>query len=166
MNAIVVVDKNWGIGKDGRLLAHLPGDLKYYRQKTLGNVTIVGRKTLESFPGGKPLPDRTNIVLTRDVSYVKEDCIVCNSVTEVMEKLESYDKDRVFIAGGAEIYGQFMEMCDSFFVTRIYEKFDADRYFPDLDALGYEVVWESPLQEENGMFYRFLKYSRPQSLLR
>ncbi len=162
MNAIVVVDRNWGIGKDGGLLAHLPGDLRYYRQKTLGNVTIVGRKTLESFPEGKPLPDRVNIVLTRNTDYMREDCIVCNSVEQVLEELERYDRNRVFVSGGAEVYGQFMELCDSFYVTRIYENFDADRYFPDLDALGFEVVWESPLQEENGMYYRFLKYSRPQ----
>ena len=67
MNAIVVVDQNWGIGREGNLLVHLPGDLKYYKEKTIGNHIIVGRKTLESFPGGKPLPGRENIVLTRGI---------------------------------------------------------------------------------------------------
>ena len=69
MNAIVAVDRNWAIGKDGDLLVHLPGDLKYYRQKTIGNVIIAGRKTLESFPGGRPLPERTNIVVTRNRDF-------------------------------------------------------------------------------------------------
>ena len=84
MNAIVIVDKNWAIGKNGGLLVHLPGDLKYYRQKTTGNIIVVGRKTLESFSGGKPLPDRTNIVITSDTDYEKEGCLICHSKEEVM----------------------------------------------------------------------------------
>lgn len=161
MNAIVVVDKNWAIGKNGGLLVHLPGDLKYYRQKTLGNVTVVGRKTLESFPGGKPLPDRTNIVLTSDMEYEKEGCIICHSKEEVMEKLIEYDPCSVFIAGGAQVYEQFLEDCDTFYVTKIDAEFEADRYFPDLDSRGYAVTWESEIQQEKGISYRFLKYSRP-----
>ena len=117
MNAIVVVDKNWAIGKDGSLLVHLPGDLKYYRQKTLGKVIVVGRKTLESFPGGKPLPDRTNIVLTSDAAYEAPGCIICHSKDEVMETIAGYDPEDVFIAGGSQIYEQFMEDCDGFYVT-------------------------------------------------
>ena len=109
MNAIVVVDKNWAIGKDGSLLVHLPGDLKYYRQKTLGKVIVVGRKTLESFPGGKPLPDRTNIVLTSDPAYGANGCIICHSKDEVMETIAGYDPEDVFIAGGSQIYEQFMD---------------------------------------------------------
>lgn len=160
MNAIVVVDRNWAIGKDGNLLVHLPGDLKYYKQKTIGNVIVVGRKTLESFPGGKPLPGRTNIVITRNEDYDKEGCVVCHSKEQVMEKLQEYDTEKVFVAGGAEVYRQFMDVCDSFYVTKIDDEFEADRYFPDLDALGYEVVWESLVQEEKGISYRFLKYSK------
>ena len=160
MNAIVVVDKNWAIGKDGSLLVHLPGDLKYYRQKTLGKVIVVGRKTLESFPGGKPLPDRTNIVLTSDPAYGANGCIICHSKDEVMEIIAGYDPEDVFIAGGSQIYEQFMEDCDGFYVTKIYDEFEADRYVPDLDAAGDKVIWESEIQQEKGIAYRFLKYSR------
>lgn len=160
MNAIVVVDENWAIGRDGGLLVHLPGDLKYYRNKTLGKVIVVGRKTLESFPGGRPLPDRTNIVLTSDRGYRADGCIVCHSIDEVMEAVKDHDTDDVFIAGGAQVYEQFMDRCDDFYVTKIYDAFEADRYFPDLDAAGFRVVWESDMQQENGISYRFLKYRR------
>lgn len=161
MNAIVVVDSNWAIGRNGDLLVHLPGDLKYYKEKTTGNVIVVGRKTLESFPGGKPLPNRTNIVITRNPDYEADGCIICSSKEDALKKLEEYDTEKVFIAGGAEIYRQFMDDCDEFYVTKIYESFEADRYFPNLDELGFKVVWESPLQEEKGIKYRFLRYARP-----
>lgn len=161
MNAIVVVDNNWAIGRDGQLLVHLPGDLRYYKEKTLGKVIVVGRKTLESFPGGKPLPDRTVVVVTRNRNYFRDDCIVCHSKEEVLETLGKYDTEDIFISGGAEIYRLFMDVCDDFYVTKIYKGFDADRYFPDLDSLGYETVWKSPMQEEKGISYRFLKYRKP-----
>lgn len=161
MKAIVVVDKNWGIGKEGNLLVHLPGDLKYYKEKTTGHVIVVGRKTLESFPGGKPLPNRINLVLTGNPEFQAEGCIVCRSKDEAMEKLRSFHGQEVFIAGGAQVYEQFLEDCDEFYVTKIDACFDADRHFPNLDGLGYKVTWESPLQEEKGIAYRFLKYERP-----
>ena len=160
MNAIVAVDRNWAIGKDGDLLVHLPGDLKYYRQKTIGNVIIAGRKTLESFPGGRPLPERTNIVVTRNRDFEAEGCVVCHSKEQVLESLEAYGDAEVFVAGGAEIYELFMDESDAFYETKIDSEFDADRFFPNLDALGYRVECESPVQEEKGLTYRFLKYSR------
>lgn len=161
MNAIVVVDKNWAIGRDGDLLVHLPGDLKYYKEKTTGKVIVVGRKTLESFPQGKPLPNRVNIVITRNEDYEAPGCIICRSKEEVMAQLSEYNSEDVFIAGGAEIYRQFMDDCDGFFVTKIDESYDADRYFPNLDEMEYKVTWESPVMEEKGIKYRFLKYERP-----
>lgn len=160
MKAIVVVDQNWGIGKDGGLLTHLPGDLKYYKEKTIGNVIVIGRKTLESFPSGKPLPGRTSIVITRNNEYDAPGCIVCHSKEEALAKLQEYDDDKIFISGGAEIYSQFMDDCDEFYVTKMDAAFEADRYFPDLDELGFKVTWESPVQEEKGITYRFLRYSR------
>ena len=84
MNAIVVVDRNWAIGREGNLLVHLPGDLKYYKEKTTGNVIVYGRKTLSTYPGGKPLPNRTNIVLTRNRDYENDGCIICHSREEVL----------------------------------------------------------------------------------
>ena len=160
MNAIVVVDRKWAIGRDGGLLVHLPGDLKYFRERTLGKVNVVGRKTLQSFPGGKPLPGRTNVVLTRDMSFEAQDCVILHSREEVLEYAGKYPAEDVFISGGAEVYRQFLDDCDTFYVTKIDSEFDADRFFPNLDALGYRVECESPVQEEKGLTYRFLKYSR------
>lgn len=160
MNAIVAVDQNWGIGKDNDLLIHLPGDLKYYKGKTLGNVIIVGQRTLESFPGGRPLPGRTNIVLSDDPAFAPEGCIVCRTKEEVLEKAAEYEPDRVFICGGASIYRLFLEDCDAFYVTKIDKAFEADTFFPNLDELGYHVDWSSEEHEEKGCRYRFERYSR------
>ena len=90
MNLIVAADKNWGIGKDGGLLCHLPEDLKYFKEKTLGSVIVYGRKTLESFPGGKPLPKRINIVLTRDEDFKRENVTAVNGVDALLKELEKY----------------------------------------------------------------------------
>lgn len=158
MNIIVVVDEKWNIGKDGTLLVHLPGDLKYFREKTLGKTVVVGRKTLESFPGGRPLPGRENIVLTRNMACDYHGCHIYHSKQELLEALEGKD---VFIAGGAEVYRQFLEDCDTFFVTKIYETFEADRSFPNLDEMnGIQVTWQSDMQEEKGIRYQFFEYKR------
>ena len=160
MNAIVAVDRNWGIGKDNDLLIHLPGDLKYYKEKTIGKVIIVGQRTLESFPGSKPLPGRTNIVLSDDPAFVRDDCIVCRTKDEVLQKAAEYDPETVFICGGASIYRLFLEDCDALYVTKIDAVFDADTFFPNLDELGYRVDWASEPQEEKGYSYRFERYVR------
>lgn len=160
MNAIVVVDENWAIGREGGLLVHLPGDLKYYKEKTIGKHIIIGRKTLESFPGGKPLPGRTNIVVTRNRDFAKEGCIVCHSVDDAVTAAGKYPKDDIFVAGGAEIYREFFDLCDTFYVTKIYKSFEADRYFPNLDDKGFEITWQSGIQKEKGIEYRFFKYVR------
>ncbi|MBQ9015712.1 MAG: dihydrofolate reductase [Firmicutes bacterium] len=160
MNAIVAVDRNWGIGRDNDLLVHLSGDLKYYKEKTIGNVIIVGQRTLESFPGSKPLPGRTNIVLSDDPAFVREDCIVCRTKEEVLEKAAEYDPETVFICGGASVYRLFLEDCDAFYVTKIDAAFEADTFFPNLDELGLQVDWTSEPQEEKGLSYRFERYVR------
>lgn len=158
MNAIVAVDRNWGIGKDNDLLIHLPGDLKYYKEKTFGNIIIVGQRTLESFPGSKPLPGRTNIVLSDDPAFVRDDCIVCRTKEEVLKETAGYEPDRVFICGGASIYRLFLEDCDALYVTKIDAVFEADTFFPDLDALGWKIDWSSEPQEEKGYRYQFVRY--------
>ena len=160
MKAIVVVDQNWSIGKDGGLLVHLPGDLKYYKAKTYGKTVVIGRKTLESFPGAKPLPGRANLVLTRNPEYQPEGCQVFNSKEELLEYLGP-DTDEVYISGGENIYRQFLEDCDQFYVTKIYDSFPADRSFPNLDERAdMEITWESELQEEKGIKYQFFEYTR------
>lgn len=161
MNCIVVADRNWAIGKDNGLLVHLPGDLKYYKEKTIGKVIVIGRKTLESFPGGKPLPGRTNIVLTGNSDYKNDSCVVCCGIEALEKELSKYDKRDIFISGGAMIYELFMDKCDTVYVTKLFEEFEADRYFPNMDAKDdFELTWESDIMEENGVQYRFVKYEK------
>lgn len=160
MKAIVVVDENWSIGKDGGLLVHLSGDLKYFKKRTMGKTVVIGRKTLESFPGGKPLPGRPTLVLTRNPEYRPEGCQVFNSKEQLMEYVGN-DTEDIFICGGENIYRQFMEDCDTFYVTKIYDSFPADRSFPNLDEYtDMEVTWSSDVQEEKNIRYQFFEYTR------
>lgn len=161
MNCIVVADSNWGIGRDNDLLVHLPGDLKYYKEKTIGKVIVIGRKTLESFPGGKPLPGRTNLVLTGNMEYSNDACVVCHGMDELREKMAGYRDEDIFISGGESIYNQFIDECDVLYVTRLESAFPADRHFRNLDEDDrFEVTWESGTYEENGVRYRFVRYDR------
>ena len=161
MNMIVAADKNWGIGKKGKLLTHLSGDLKYFKERTLGKAVVMGRKTLESLPGGRPLPGRTNIVLTANPDYEKEGCIIVRNMDELREKCAEFPADGVMIIGGASLYNRLMEECESLFITKIYEEFEADAFIKDADDLsGYNVVWQSEVQEEHGIKYQFFEYKR------
>jgi len=161
MKAIVVVDNNWGIGKDGQLLTHLPGDLKYFKEKTLGKTIIVGRKTLESFPGGKPLPGRTNIVLTENPEFQRKNCSICYDLDDLFDEIAMLDGQDIFVAGGACIYEMFLPYCDEVFVTKIQASYDADKHFPNLDQSdSFVKTWQSEPMEEQGVKYRFEKYTR------
>ena len=108
MNIIVAADQNWAIGKDNKLLISIPADMKFFRTTTTGKVVVMGRKTLESFPGGQPLKKRTNIVLTRDKNYKVKDAIVVHSIEEVLEELKKYDSEDVYVIGGESIYSQML----------------------------------------------------------
>lgn len=160
MKSIVAVDKNWGIGKEGKLLTHLPGDLKYFKEMTKGKVVVMGRATFESLPGKKPLPDRVNIVLSRNPEF-SGDCIHCKSMGELFKVLENYDMEDVYIIGGEDIYRQFLPYCDCHLVTKIDSCFEADKHFENLDVRGdLELTNESCENEENGHKYKFLEYRR------
>ena len=158
MKLIVAADKNWAIGKDNDLLCHLPGDLKYFKEKTTGKTVVMGRKTLESLPGGKPLPKRTNIVLTRDANFHKEGCIIVHSIEELLEK---YGEEDLMVMGGAEIYTKLLPYCDTCYITEIDKEFEADKFIPNVAAdPAFKKVWESEGQVENGISYRFVEYKR------
>jgi len=160
MKAIVVVDKNWGIGRNKKLLVHLPGDLKYFKEHTFGKVIVMGRETLESLPGGRPLPNRNNIVLTRNKDYVA-DCSICHSKEELFEMVKDENTEEVFIIGGEKVYNQFLPYCDTCYVTKIDKAFDADKFFHNLDEdENFSVVNESEVIEENGTRYKFVEYRR------
>jgi len=160
MKAIVVVDRNWGIGCEGKLLVHLPEDLKFFKEKTLGKVIVMGRETLETLPGKKPLPGRTNIILTSNDEYEVE-CLVCNSIDHAMETLDAYPEDDIFIVGGSRVYNQFLPFCSEVYVTKIDGEYSADRYFPNLDeSEEWDLVEESDTREHNGIQYKFTRYNR------
>ncbi len=133
MNLIVAVDRNWAIGKDNKLLVSIPDDMKFFRETTTGKVVVMGRKTLESFPNGKPLKNRVNIVLTRDPNYEVKDAIVVHSKEELDKELEKYNTDDVYVIGGESIYRMMLDDCQRAFVTYVDYAYDADTFFPNLD---------------------------------
>jgi dihydrofolate reductase len=160
MNLILAADENWAIGYGGDLLCHIPGDLKFFKEHTSGKTVVMGRATLESLPGGKGLPNRTNIVITRNKDFSCERVqAVVHDMDELREELAKHDD--VFVIGGESIYKELLPLCDTCYITKIYDKFKADRYFVDLDAdQDFQIIWQSDLKEENGIKYRFFKYER------
>ena len=132
MNIIVAVDKNWAIGKDNKLLVAIPADMKMFRQETTGKVIVLGRKTLETFPGGLPLKNRTNIILTTNKDFKVKDATVVHSIEELLEEIKKYPSDQVYCVGGDSVYKQLLPYCDTAHVTKIDFGYEADRYFPCL----------------------------------
>ena len=161
MNLIVAVDKNWGIGKDNKLLVHIPADMKFFRETTNGKIVVMGRKTLESFPNGLPLKNRTNIVLTKSRDYSVKGAVVLHSVEEVLKELEQYEEDDIYIIGGDSVYRQFLPYCKTAHVTRIDHAYEADTFFPNLDEYEeWEVTGISDEQTYFDLEYRFYRYER------
>jgi dihydrofolate reductase len=161
MNLIVAADNKWGIGRDGGLLASIPTDMKYFKDHTTGKVVVMGRKTLESMPGKRGLPKRTNYVLTTNPDYEAERCIVVNSEDELWEELSQYDPDEVFLIGGAALYNKFYRMCDRLYVTKMDADLNADTFIVNFDEdSDYAVVSESEPVSENGITFRFVVYER------
>lgn len=161
MNLIVAVDKNWAIGKDGRLLVNIPADRQLFVKETTGKVVVMGRKTLESLPGGQPLGKRENIVLSRDPEYRVKGAKVCNSVEEALELLTGRASDDVYVIGGQSIYEQFLPYCDTAHVTFVDYIYDADTLFPNLDAdPEWRLAEESDEQTYFDLCYCFRRYER------
>ena len=135
LSAIVAVDLDWAIGKNGDLLCHLPADLKHFKSITMGHPIIMGRKTFESFPKG-PLPGRQNIVVTRNASYQHDGVTVAQSIDEAVKK--SDETDEIFFLGGAHIYRSVIDAIDTLHLTRINAHFSgADTFFPDWDRSAW-----------------------------
>lgn len=162
MNIIVCVDANWGIGYKNELLVRIPSDQKFFRETTTGKVVVMGRKTLDSFPQGKPLKNRTNIVITSNKELEKRDEeIYVNSVEECLELLKNYNEDDIYIIGGASVYKQFLPYCSKALVTRVDREFSADTYFPDLDKdPEWKITKESDEQTYFDNTFEFLVYER------
>lgn len=161
MKLIAAVDKNWAIGYKNQLLVSIPSDMKQFRQKTTGHIVVMGRKTLESFPGGLPLKNRRNIVLTSNRNYQVKDAVIVHSEEELKEELKKYDTDEIFVIGGESIYRMLEPLCDEAFITKIDHSYQADAHFPNLDADSSWVLKEE--SEENTCFdleYVFTRYER------
>lgn len=161
MNIIVAVDKNWAIGKDNKLLVSIPADMKMFRQETSGKVVVMGRRTLESFPNGLPLKNRTNIVLTSNKDYDAKGAQVVHTLEELLEEIKKYPAEDVYCIGGDSIYKQMLPYCDTAHVTKIDFAYEADAYFPNLDEdPDWEITAESEEQTYFDLEYAFVKYER------
>ncbi len=159
MKLIVAVSENWGIGKDNNLLFSIPKDMKFFRETTTGKVVILGRKNLESFPGGKPLKNRTNIVLTRNADFECEGAVVCTDINKIAEL--GYNDEEIFVIGGAEIYKQLLDKCDTCYVTKVFETVPADKFMVNLDESNDWIITnESEKIEDNGHIIQFVTYKR------
>lgn len=158
---IASADNNWAIGYKGQLLAHVSGDMKFFKGKTVGNVVILGRKTLETFPGKKPLKDRENIIMTSNRDFAAEGAAVVHSEEELLEYVKKYDSDSLYVIGGATIYDQLLKYCDTAYITRFYGEFEADAFIENLDkAKGWKLSEQSDIMEEKGIKYRFCTYKK------
>lgn len=135
ISMIVAADENNIIGKDNQLIWHLPDDLKFFKQKTSGHCIIMGRHTFESV--GKPLPNRTNIIITRDQNYTAEGCQVVHSLEDALELAK--EDDNPFIVGGEQIYRLALPMADQVYLTRVHHEFEGDRHFPELGGEWVET---------------------------
>ena len=161
MNLIVNVDKNWAIGKGNQLLVSIPADMRFFKEQTTGNVIILGRKTLETFPGGKPLKDRVNIVISKKKDLEIPGATVVHSVEEALEAVKDYPTERVFVVGGGTIYEQMLPYCDVAHVTRVDYAYEADTYFPNLEENPeWELTGQSEEQTCYDLEYTFCKYER------
>lgn len=161
MNLIVAVDENWAIGNKNKLLVSIPSDMKFFRETTTGKVVLMGRKTLESFPGGQPLKNRVNIVLTRDENYKVKGAVIVHSVEEALEELKKYDTEDVYCIGGESVYRAFLPYCDIAHVTYIENSYEADTYFPNLDEdEDWYIAADADEQTYFDLTYTFRMYKR------
>lgn len=148
MNLIVAVDKNWAIGYQGKLLVSIPADMKFFREKTTGNVVVMGKNTLLSFPGGRPLKNRVNIVIAPEKDFTVDGATVVCGIAEALDEIKKYKSENVYVIGGGSIYRQMLEYCDTAYVTYINYAYSADTYFPNLDELADEWYLAGESEEE------------------
>ena len=161
MNLIAAVDNNWAIGKNNQLLVRIPDDQKFFRATTTGKVVVMGRKTLESFPNGLPLKNRTNIVLTRNPNYEVKDAIIVHNMDELHEELAKYPSEDIYVIGGEKIYEQLVDECDVAHITKINYSYSADAYFPNLDEKPeWEITGDSEEQTYFDLEYYFYRYEK------
>ncbi len=164
MEAIVLVDEKWAIGCEGDLLVRIKADLKRFREMTADQVVIYGRKTLESFPGAKPLPDRENWVLSRSTDYTLDGAVVLHDLSEVLNRAAEAEAEgtTVFVIGGAQVYELLLPYCDVLHVTQVDKSWQADAWFPEIIEEGiWREIWRSPVQvagQTEPFTYHFVRF--------
>ncbi len=164
ISMIVAMDENNGIGKEGKMLWHLPKDFKWMKEKTMGHVIVMGRNCYEDiirYSKSKPLPGRTNVVLTsHEPSTINEGFVVAKTIEEVIQKYK--DEEKIFILGGGQIYNAFMPYADELVITHVHSKFDADAFFPKINYSLFNKSFELA-EEENNLKFTFTVYERTKS---
>ena len=157
MNLIAAVDKRWAIGKDGRLLVTIPADQQMFLRETTGKVVVMGRKTLETFPGGRPLPGRENYILSTNPAFEVENARVLHTMEEALAACPA----DAFVIGGESVYRALLGVCDTAYVTKIHAAYPADAWFPNLDTLpDWVCSTEEPAIVENGVTFHYAAYQR------
>lgn len=159
MKLIAAVDQNWAIGNRDDLLVHIPEDQKNFRRITTGNVVVLGRKTLSGFPGGRPLKDRLNVILTKNPDFEAGGAVIVQSQEELFEQLKKYPSNEVYVIGGGTLYKMLEPYCDEAIITKIDYSYQADTYFPNLDEKeNWELVEEGEEQTYFDLIYHFDTY--------
>jgi dihydrofolate reductase len=159
ISIIVAVSDDWGIGKDNELLWPISEDLKRFKRLTSGNIVIMGKKTWESLPR-RPLPGRTNIVLTDDPKEIIDGSVTAYSIEDALSKCE--EGKEIFVIGGGSVYRQFMQVADRLYITHVHRNAPADVYFPEIDLNIWEVVEKEEFKttEDNIIPYTYVIYGR------
>ena len=159
MKLIVAVARDWGIGDKGELLFNAPEDMEFFKNSTLNKVVVMGRKTLLSLPGGNPLKNRINIVMTSDVDFKKEDCIIVNSTEALFEELKKYNSDDVFLIGGGILYNELYPYCSEAYITKFDAILEADTYLHNFDEdKDWLLTYASEIHEHDGLKFIFNTY--------
>lgn len=158
VSAIVAAAENNAIGKDNQLLWHLPNDLRFFKRTTTGHTIIMGRKTYESV--GKPLPNRRNIIVTRQTEYAAEGAEVVHSLMAALERCAG--EEEVFVVGGAEIYQQALPILNRIYLTRVHVALPGDSFFPELDEQAWRLMAKDshPADDRHAYGYTFEVYER------
>lgn len=160
LKILVAFDENRVIGKNNALIWHLPADLKRFKALTTGHVIIMGRKTFESI--GRPLPNRTTVVISRQQDLKIEGVILAHSVEEAILKAKSISRDDIFIVGGAEIYQLSLPLADQILVTQLHDIFEGDAFFPEISPAIWEVAKQERgiTDEQNAYQFSYITYAR------
>ena len=161
MKFLVTADNNGAIGRGEQPLVTIPAVQQGFLKETQGKVVVMGRKTLEGLPGGQSLGKRINVVLSENPSYKIKGAVVCHSIAETMEYLKQFSEDDIYVIGGETIYKQLLDDCDVAHITKIDYAFEADAYFPNLDAMPeWKITQDSEEQTYFDLEYTFVKYER------